>query len=408
MGEMKLLLNGQRKACGKGASLTDFEPDKAGSVREYHRKFREYAPTPLLPLPNLAKSLGLGNIFVKDESKRFGLNAFKVLGGSYAIGRIVADRLGLPFDNLDVEKLRAGGFDREIGDIAFATATDGNHGRGVAWTARQFRRKAHVFMPKGSAQIRAQNIRSAGAECVITDFNYDDAVRFANREAEKNGWIMVQDTAWDGYEDIPRWIMQGYITLAAEALDQLRDFGVEVPSHLFLQAGVGSFAGAALGFFAAALGNKLPRTVIVEPDKADCVFRSLSAADGKAHNVTGDLATIMAGLACGEPSTISWGVLRDYAAAGISCADFLAANGMRILAAPLPGDPAITSGESGAVSCGVLERICSVPWLDVVRAALDLTPDSTVLLVSTEGDTSPDMYRDIVWRGRYPATERES
>jgi diaminopropionate ammonia-lyase len=408
MDEIKLLLNRHRKSFGKGASLFDFEPTEAESVRNYHRKFREYAPTPLLPLPSLAKALGLGNIFVKDESKRFGLNAFKVLGGSYAIGRIVADCLNLPFDDLDVEKLRAGGFDREIGDIAFATATDGNHGRGVAWIAGQFLRKAHVFMPKGSAEIRARNIRSTGAECVITDFNYDDAVRFANREAEKNGWIMVQDTAWDGYEDIPRWIMQGYMTLAAEALDQLRGFGIEAPSHLFLQAGVGSFAGAALGFFAAALGDRLPRTVIVEPEKADCVFRSLAAADGKARNVAGDLATIMAGLACGEPSTISWGVLRDYAAAGISCADFLAANGMRILAAPLPGDPAITSGESGAVTCGVLEHICSDSRLEAIRAALGLTTESTVLLVSTEGDTSPDMYRSIVWRGRYPAPERES
>ncbi|MDR1520983.1 MAG: diaminopropionate ammonia-lyase [Planctomycetota bacterium] len=401
---MEFLSNPQRQPFGKGARLDDFDPREAGRIRDFHRKFGEYAPTPLTALPNLAKSLGLANIFVKDESKRFGLNAFKVLGGSHAIGRILAQRLGLPFDDLDVGALRAGAFADRLDGLAFATATDGNHGRGVAWTASQFHCPTHVFMPKGSASIRAENIRACGAQCLITDLNYDDAVRLADGEARKNGWVMVQDTAWKDYEDIPRWVMQGYMTLAGEALEQMRGQGVEAPSHVFLQAGVGSFAGAALGHFAAVLGDRTPTAVIVEPKRADCIFRSLAAGDGKPRNVQGDMATIMAGLACGEPSTLSWGILRDYAAAGLSVAEHLAANGMRILAAPLPGDPAITSGESGAVTCGALERICSGPD-QAIRSQLGLSAGSTVLLISTEGDTSPEMYRNVVWRGGYPAPD---
>ena len=401
MDDLEFLLNKQKKARGQGASLENFSLGEAEKARNFHRKFREYAPTPLVDLPNLARYMGLKRILVKDESGRFGLNAFKVLGGSYAIGHILAERLGRRIEDVDPEQIRSGALDREMGDIAFATATDGNHGRGVAWTARQFGRRSYVFMPKGSAQVRAENIRAHGAECRITDLNYDDAVRLANRKAKENGWVMVQDTAWEGYEEIPRRIMQGYMTLALESLEQMREKGIDRPSHLFLQAGVGSFAGAALGFFAAALGDGAPAAVIVEPVQAACIFKSLAAGDGKPRNVAGDLATIMAGLACGEPSSVSWEAIRDYAEAGLSCADHLAANGMRILAAPLPGDPAMVSGESGAVTCGALASLCLDREKKRLRESLGLNRDSTVLLVSTEGDTSPEMHRDVVWRGRF-------
>lgn len=395
-------VNPSNKKPGQGADLADFSPREAERVRTFHASFREYAPTPLVSLPALAKNFGLGRVFVKDESKRFGLNAFKVLGGAYAIGRLLAERLGRPIDELTRDELCSDAVRHALGNITFATATDGNHGRGVAWTAQQLGQKAKVYMPKGSAAIRAENIRATGADCTITDLNYDDAVRLANSDAEKNGWIMVQDTAWEGYEDIPRWIMQGYMTLAVESLRQLTEQGIERPTHLFLQAGVGSFAGAALGFFAAALGDKLPITTIVEPARADCIYKSLVAGDGKPHNVTGDLDTLMAGLACGEPSTISWGVLRDYATAAISCPDYIAANGMRILAAPLPGDTQVVSGESGAVTTGILQHIMQHPQAKAMRDALRLTPESTVLLISTEGDTSPQTYRDVIWHGKYP------
>ncbi|MDR3211626.1 MAG: diaminopropionate ammonia-lyase [Planctomycetota bacterium] len=399
MRDVEFIVNPKKIAPGKGASLGDFGPEEAVRVRTYHRSFPEYSPTPLLKLPALAHHLGLGGVFVKDESKRFGLNAFKVLGGAYAIGRILAERLGTSIDKISSDDLRSAEVKKKLGGLTFATATDGNHGRGVAWTAQRLGQKAVVYMPKGSAPIRAANIRATGAECHITDLNYDDAVRLANAQAKENGWIMVQDTAWEGYEDIPRWIMQGYMTLAIESLDQLRENGVERPTHLFLQAGVGSFAGAVLGFFAATLTDGCPVTTIVEPRQAACIFKSLKAADGKPHNVSGDLNTIMAGLACGEPSSISWKVLRDHATASVSCSDHLAADGMRILGSPLPGDPPVVSGESGAVTCGVLEWIMASEAGAETRKTLGLDSNSRVLLISTEGDTSPEIYRDIVWRG---------
>ncbi len=393
-------LNTRKQTPGKGASLESFSPAEAAKVRKYHQGFREYAPTPLQQLPALAKRFGFSQVYVKDESKRFGLNAFKVLGGVYALGRIVAERLGRDIEDITVEELRQPETRKKVGDITFATATDGNHGRGVAWTAQQLGMKAVVYMPKGSAQIRADNIRATGAECTITDLNYDDAVRLADATAKKNGWVMVQDTAWEGYEDIPRWIMQGYMTLGIEALDQLRESGVDRPTHLFLQAGVGSYAGATLGYFAAALGDLCPVTTIVEPRLADCIYRSLADSDGKPHAVTGQMPTLMAGLACGEPSTVAWGVLRDYATAGISCEDYFAANGMRILGSPLADDPKIISGESGAVTTGILEYIATMGT--DIKEKLGLGPDSRVLLISTEGDTSPELYRDIVWHGKCP------
>ena len=406
MRSIDFFLNPQRKKPGTGASLADFSPGEASRVLAFHKSFREYAPTPLVPLKGLAGDLGVASVRIKDESKRFGLNAFKVLGGSYAIGRILAEKLGRPIEELTRDELASPAAREKLGDITFVTATDGNHGRGVAWTAQQLGQKSVVFMPKGSARVRADNIRATGAECTVTEFNYDESVRIADTYATENGGIMVQDTAWEGYEDIPRWIMQGYMTLGLECLEQIRAAGGAMPTHLFLQAGVGSFAGAALGSFAAALGDKTPATVIVEPHAADCIFTSMTAMDGAPHSVGGEMRTIMAGLACGEPSTISWGVLRDYAAASVSCPDYIAANGMRILAAPKPGDTPVVSGESGAVTTGILEWLLTTEKGRTMAGQLNLNKDSHVLLISTEGDTSPEIYRDVVWYGKNSDQER--
>ena len=181
--------------------------EKAEEIQKFHKSFPMYEPTPLACLADTAKALGLGAVYVKDESYRFGLNAFKVLGGSYAIGNYLAGRLGKTAGEITYGDLISEETRKELGDVTFVTATDGNHGRGVAWTARQFHQKAVVYMPKGSAAERLANIQAEGADASITDLNYDDAVRLANSQAEKNGWVMVQDTAWEGYEDIPTWIM---------------------------------------------------------------------------------------------------------------------------------------------------------------------------------------------------------
>lgn len=351
----------------------------------------------------MSKKLGVSNVWVKDESYRFELNAFKVLGGSFAVGKYLAEMLNIDISKLSFEKLKSKEIKVKLGDITFVTATDGNHGRGIAWAASQLGHKAIVYMPKGSSEIRLNNIRKEGAEAVITNLNYDDTVRLARQKAEENGWVLVQDTAWNGYEKIPTWIMQGYGTIIDEAVDQIAEFGSEIPTHVFLQAGVGSFAASILGYLVEKFGDERPITVIVEPDNADCLFKSINIGDGQPHSVTGDLNTIMAGLACGEPSTTSWKVLKDYAEVFVSCPDFVASRGMRILGNPLGLDPHIISGESGAVGMGLLSLLTENIMLDGMKDTLKLNQDSKVLIISTEGDTDPDNYRKIVWDGAYPS-----
>lgn len=385
----------------QGAPLDAYNSHSTEEARAFHKTFREYVPTPLHALPGLAKDLGLGRVFVKDESWRFGLNAFKVLGASYAMGKYLAGKIGKPLREWGSSGLAAPQAREKTGKITFATTTDGNHGRGVAWTAKQLGHNAVVYMPKGSSQSRVDSIRKLGAECEVTDLNYDDAVRMTWDMAQKNGWVMIQDTAWDGYEDIPAWIMYGYTTLAVEALEQMRSLGVDAPTHVFLQAGVGSFAGAVLGCLASELGPKMPVFAIAEPHNANCIYKSAKAHDGRPHSVTGDLKTLMAGLSCGNPNTVSWPLLRDYASAYFSCPDYIAADGMRILAAPLRGDTPVLSGESGAVTTGLAQWIMQTPEGAEARERLGLNGNSRLLLISTEGDTSPSTYRDVVWFGKY-------
>ena len=374
--------------------LTSLE--QAEKTARFHAGLPGYAPTPLAALDALAGKLGVAKVWVKDESKRFGLNAFKALGGSYAMGEYLAQKLGEPLEKLTFDRLCSPQARRAIGEVTFVTATDGNHGRGVAWSARLLGQKAVVYMPKGSARERLENIRAQGAQAEITSCNYDGAVRLADKMGRENGWVLVQDTAWPGYEEIPARIMQGYTTLAREIAGQLKEMGEEKPTHLLLQAGVGSFAGAALGYFTALWGEERPVTAIVEPDKANCLYRSAKADDGKLRFVTGDMDSMMAGLCCGEPCTISWEILDSYADAFLCCGDGYAAQGMRLLGRPEGGDPAVVSGESGAVTAGVLEAILTEERLEGLRRGLGLDERSRVLLVSTEGDTDRDNYRRIL------------
>lgn len=370
-------------------------------VRDFHKGFKEYAPTPLRSLKSLSELLGVSAIYVKDESYRFGLNAFKVLGGAFAVGKYLAQKLGVLIEDLTFESLQSESVRKQLGDITFVTATDGNHGRGIAWAAKALGQKSVVFMPKGSAEERLQNIIEAGAEASITDMNYDDAVRHAAQYAEQHNGVLVQDSAWDGYEEIPRWIMQGYATLMDEIFEAIEGADLQRPTHLFLQAGVGSFASSMLGYSVAALGEHYPKTLIVEPDEAACIYKSAKIADGKPHAVTGDMPTIMAGLACGEPSLLSWGILRDYADAYVACPDRISAVGMRIMASPIGDDPKIISGESGAVGMGLLYELQKNDALKALKQQIDLNKDSVVLIISTEGDTDVEGYRKVVWEGAY-------
>ena len=222
----------------------------------------------------------------------------------------------------------------------------------------------------------------------------------AKEAAEAENGIMVQDTAWEGYEEIPTWIMQGYGTLAMEADLQLETDGCR-PTHIFVQAGVGSLAGAIIGYFSNRFRENPPVMVVAEADSANCLYRSALQADGSCIPVTGDMPTIMAGLACGEANTVSWDILRNHADAFVSCPDWVSADGCRIYGSPLRGDGQVVSGESGSVTMGLLYAIMTDPEYGELKQALKLDCNSQVLLISTEGDTDPERYREITWKGAY-------
>jgi diaminopropionate ammonia-lyase len=385
-----------------GTAPESFSQDVARGVHRFHKQMPGYAETPLASLSNLAATWGVGGVFVKDESKRFGLNAFKVLGGSYAVARLLCERLGLDIADVSLEHLRGKEVREKIGRMTLATATDGNHGRGIAWTAATLEQRAVVYMPKGCAQARVDSVRGHGANVVVTDLNYDDAVRHAFHVAEEKGWHVVQDTAWEGYTVIPTWIMQGYLTMCHEAIERLAVYGIK-PTHVFLQAGVGAMAGAVAGYLANCFPDDPPTIVVMEPTNAACLYASAAAGDGLPHEVTGDLQTIMAGLACGVPNPVGWDILNAYAKCFLRCGDSVAADGIRILANPVSGDPAVEAGESGSIGVGVLRLLANVPAFAGLKDQLGINARSIVLCFNTEGATDPVNYRDIAWYGKHPS-----
>lgn len=400
MDAMKWVVNTMTKSEDKNLAIMSIEEGE--KARAFHQSFPQYEVTPLTELPLMADYLGLGTLFVKDESYRFGLNAFKVLGGSYSMAKYVAQKLGKDVSELTYDVFTSEALRKEFGQATFFTATDGNHGRGVAWAAKRLGQKAVIFMPKGTTETRLKNIEKEGATVTIEELNYDDCVRKAVAEAAKvdNG-VVVQDTAWDGYEEIPSWIMQGYGTMALEAGDQLKEKGV-MPTHIFVQAGVGSLAGAVTGYFTNLYKDApvKPKIIVVEAQAADCLYQGALAGDGKPRIVGGDLQTIQAGLACGEPNTISWDILRNHVDVFVSAPDWVAELGMRMTAAPLKGDKPIVSGESGAVPFGTVAAIMTMDAYKELRDELGLGKDSKVLCFSTEGDTDPIRYKEIVWEGK--------
>lgn len=374
-------------------------------IRRFHRQLPGYRMSPLKGLSNLAARLGLGGIWVKDESARLDLQSFKVLGGSYAIYKLIQKRLGREDQELSFAELTNGTIREKLGDITFAAATDGNHGRGVAWSASQMGFKSVIYVHKLTSRGRIEAIEQSGARVVVVDGNYDDAVRQVDQDAQRNGWEVVSDTSWEGYEDIPKWVMQGYTTMFSETQEQLAAQGLSQPTHIFVQAGVGSLAAATIGFYRNLFGDSI-QTCVIEPTKAACLYRSVLEEDGMPHTVEGDLDTIMAGLACGEPNPIAWDILKDRADYFAICPDFVAAMGMRVYGVPLRDDPHVISGESGAVTLGALMYIMQHPSGKAFREELELGLDSQVLLINSEGNTSPDDFRYVVWEGGIPVPEQ--
>lgn len=392
----------------QGASLPEsFSETEAQKVLRFHRQLPGYQPTDLVRLKQLAKAWGSGEILVKDESTRFSLRAFKVLGGSYAVAKLLCQKLKLDMDVVDFAYLVSDEVRQRLGQITLTTATDGNHGRSIAWAAEQLGQQAVIYMPQGSVASRVAAIRAHGARVEVTDLNYDDTVRLARRMAQEKGWHILQDTAWEGYTEIPRWIMQGYMTMCAEAVSQMSQAGISRPTHVFVQAGVGSMAATVVGYLLNTFQDNPPLFIIMEPENAACILASAAAGDGLAHAVDGELNTIMAGLACGEPSPLAWDLLRDFPCCYVSCGNFVAANGIRILANPLKGDNAIEAGESGALGVGLLDLLVNNPAFGKLKEDLEIGSDSKLLLFNTEGATDPENYREILWHGRHQLPGRD-
>ena len=369
-----------------------FDKTMAADALRFHKSLPVYAPTRLISLRNRAATYHIKGLYVKDESTRFSLNAFKGLGGSYAMFRILCEKLGLDYKNIDYRYFQKEEVRKRCAKIHFVTATDGNHGKGVSWAAKLFGCNATVFMPKGSVEARRIAIEEAGnATAEITEFNYDQAVEHSWNLALKNGWILIQDTAWDGYEQYPEWIIDGYLTLAAETVEQLEHI---IPTHVFLQAGVGAMAGGVMEFLQSCYREKPPNITIVEPVEAACIYQSVKAGDGQAHTVEGNPSTIMAGLNCGTPCRVTWPAIRDKSTFFCVCEDIVTEEGMRAYANPVGSDKAIVAGESGAVTYGLVNRILQD---EMLRNLFRLRDDSVILLINTEGDTDPEGYRNIVF-----------
>lgn len=347
-------------------------PAEREAIRAFHASLPGYAPTPLVPLPGLAHSLGLGLVLNKDEGQRFGLKAFKSLGASWAIHRLLQS--GVKLDTV-------------------SAATEGNHGRAVAWTARQLGLRAVIFMTNRASPLRIAAIANEGAEVCLVDGTYEDAVRICAEQSAIHGWQVVADVGYDDYLEIPRWITAGYSTIFGECLEQQTAQGLPAPDVIIVQAGVGGFAAAAAEYVREQ--SRRPRLVVVEPVEADPLLESASSPDGVPTPSTGAQRTLMAGLNCSSVSLSAWPVLRGAVDVFLTVRDDWAIDAMRRLAHPAPGDASVVAGESGAAGLAGLLALMEHPPFLPAREHLGLGPDSTVLLVVTEADTDPVSWRRL-------------
>jgi diaminopropionate ammonia-lyase len=341
-----------------------------------------YAPTPLVDLPWVAGPAGLGAVRMKDESGRFGLGSFKALGGAYAVARLLIAGLAKRGIAATSAELAAGRFADATRTVTVTTATDGNHGRAVAWGAQRFHCRAVIFIHAAVSEGRAAAIARYGAEVRRVQGTYDDAVREAARVAAAEGWFVVSDTSWPGYSEVPANVMQGYRVMVAEALDQWEG---APPTHAFVQGGVGAVV-AAVGLHLRTRLDPPPALVAVEPERAACLLAS--AELGEPTAVVGNLDSVMAGLVCGEPSPLAWRELDRGAAAFMAIPDAAAVGALQLLAAH-----GLTIGESGVAGLAALLLAAGDP---AARAALGLGPASRVLLFGTEGATDPELYARLL------------
>ncbi len=375
-----------KKANYDADSVSEFEsPD----IFPLHRSLPEYDTTPLIEPKEIARKLGVGSIYVKDESRRFGLKAFKALGASYAVYRFLKDE----FEKRGETVPDAGEFYGTQGWLAtdrytFCTATDGNHGRGVAWIARKLNQRAIIYMPSDSVRSRVDNIRNEGADVILIDGGYDRAVEQCRKDADQNGWQIISDTSWEGYERIPQWIQAGYITLFREIGEQLGNTRIDIA---IIQGGVGALLAAGVWY----LKKYSPdiKIISVEPVGVDCLLRSAASDYGQPVEIRENAMTIMAGLNCGTPSKIAWPIIQKGVDFFLAITDNYARDAMREY---YHGNPRIISGESGAAGLAALLAMKSDSKLNDTFKRTGINEKSSFLLLNTEGDTDPVNFAEVV------------
>ena len=347
-----------------------------------------YAPTPLIRLPELAQRLGVAELMIKHEGPRFGLRSFKALGGAYAGLRILQREISQALGHdVSLADIRAGHHREQARSVTLISATDGNHGRSLAWGAQRFGAPCRIVIHAGVSEGRAQAMRDFGAEVMRIDGDYDASVAKARELAEANGWFVVSDTSWPGYHEAPRDVMAGYGVMAQEIVDALP----AAPTHVLLQAGVGGLAAAVAAHFQQHWGEQAPRVIVVEPEHAACLL--VSAQRDQATTVPLHQETVMAGLSCGEPSELAWAVLRETARDFVTVPDALVGPCVRLLARPPGDDPALEAGESAVAGLAVAMAACAQPGL---REALGLDGDARVLLIGSEGVTDPEIFQRMM------------
>lgn len=347
--------------------------------------------TPLYSLPDLASELGVAEILVKDESERSVLGSFKALGAPIALVRLILRQF--PEQRFEAHGLLAGIYSAALADFTVISATDGNHGRALAAAAQSVGCRCVIVLHANVSVEREEAIAAYGAEIVRISGNYDESVEEAATLAEKNGWLVVSDTSYDGYEEIPRDVMQGYGAIAAEIIEAVSRQQSTGPAftHVLLQGGVGGLAAGIVSYLWELYGEQRPTFIVVEPGQADCLYQSAIA--GQAAKATGSVDSVMAGLACGETSPLAWKFLQPSVDFFMTIQDDEAVAAMRRIAAGSDRDIPIVSGESGVAGLAGLARLANAPRL---AERVGLNAKSRVLLISTEGATAPGVYQELV------------